>query len=94
MDFGQAIELTKQGNKIARKGWNGKNMWVSYTEGKILNLLTHDIWTENVKSVAVANGGEVEILGYLSMKTIDNKILIGWLATQTDILALDWFEVE
>ena len=28
MNFGQAIEAAKQGKKIARKGWNGKGMWV------------------------------------------------------------------
>ncbi len=28
MDFGQAIKQLKQGNKVARKGWNGKGMWL------------------------------------------------------------------
>lgn len=26
MNFGQAIEALKSGKKVARKGWNGKNM--------------------------------------------------------------------
>ena len=26
MNFGQAIEALKQGKKVAREGWNGKNM--------------------------------------------------------------------
>ena len=26
MNFGQAIEALKQGKKVARAGWNGKNM--------------------------------------------------------------------
>ena len=28
MNFGQAIEQLKQGDKVARKGWNGKGMWL------------------------------------------------------------------
>jgi len=29
MDFGQAIRVLKQGNRVARKGWNGKGMWLA-----------------------------------------------------------------
>jgi hypothetical protein len=29
MTFGQAIELLKQGVKVAREGWNGKGMWLA-----------------------------------------------------------------
>jgi hypothetical protein len=28
MTFGQAIECLKQGNLVARKGWNGKEMFI------------------------------------------------------------------
>lgn len=44
-----------------------------------------------LKDIADENGGEVEALGTICMKTADNKILTGWLASQTDILADDWF---
>ena len=27
-NFGEAISELKKGNKVARKGWNGKNMWL------------------------------------------------------------------
>ena len=26
--FGEAISELKKGNKVTRKGWNGKNMWL------------------------------------------------------------------
>lgn len=29
MTFGQAIEAMREGSKVARKGWNGKDMWVA-----------------------------------------------------------------
>ncbi len=28
MNFGQALEELKKGNKVARNGWNGKGMWL------------------------------------------------------------------
>lgn len=28
-DFGYALQQLKIGNKVSRKGWNGKNMWLS-----------------------------------------------------------------
>lgn len=29
MNFGQALEALKDGNKVAREGWNGKGMWIN-----------------------------------------------------------------
>ena len=28
MDFGKALEALKAGKKVAREGWNGKEMWL------------------------------------------------------------------
>ena len=94
MGFGKAIELVKEGKKVARRGWNGKGMFISMTNGKVLDIAKDDIWTKNVKDAAISNGGVVELLPYLVMKTADNKIQIGWLASQSDILAEDWEEVK
>lgn len=33
MNFGQAVEALKQGEKVARNGWNGKGMFVVYQKG-------------------------------------------------------------
>lgn len=33
MNFGQAIEALKEGKKVARKGWNGKGMWLVLVPG-------------------------------------------------------------
>jgi hypothetical protein len=32
-NFGDAIRLLKKGLKVARKGWNGKEMWLIYVPG-------------------------------------------------------------
>lgn len=33
MNFGQVLELLKQGKKVARQGWNGKGMYVELNKG-------------------------------------------------------------
>ena len=33
MNFGQAIEVLKTGNKVTRVGWNGKDMFLFLVQG-------------------------------------------------------------
>ena len=33
MNFGQAIEVLKTGNKVTRVGWNGKDMFIFLVQG-------------------------------------------------------------
>ena len=86
--FGQAIESLKFGKKVARKGWNGKGMFLWLKPGTMVKSeWCHD---PELKAIADKNGGEIEALGTICMKTADDKILSGWLASQSDILAHDW----
>lgn len=32
VNFGQAIEVLKQGGRVAREGWNGKGMFLFYVD--------------------------------------------------------------
>ena len=92
MTFGGAIAALKQGKKVARQGWNGKGMWLWLKEGTMVKSdWCHD---PALKAIADKNGGEIEALGTVCMKTADNKILSGWLASQTDVLSTDWVVVE
>lgn len=92
MNFGQAIEALKEGKKVTRKGWNGKGMWLWLKPGTMVKSeWCHD---PQLKAIADENGGEIEALGTISMKTADNKILSGWLASQTDMLSEDWEILE
>jgi hypothetical protein len=88
MNFGQALENLKQGKKITRQGWNGKNMFLWL---KPATTIKSD-WCKDpfLKELCDNNGGEMEALGTICMKTADNKILTGWLASQTDMLSEDW----
>lgn len=92
MTFGSAIAALKRGKKVARQGWNGKGMWLWLKEGTMVKSdWCHD---PALKTIADNNGGEIEALGTICMKTADNKILSGWLASQTDMLSHDWMVVE
>ena len=81
MNFGHALEMLKLGYRVARTGWNGKDMFIFLAKGEDL---TSCICGENMPSC----------VDCICMKTADDKICIGWLASQTDMLAEDWEVVE
>ena len=86
MNFGNALELLKQGFKVARIGWNGKGMFLYYVPAA-----AYPPRTEIAKK---AFGGEdVPYGAYLAMKTAQGNV-VPWLASQTDMLSDDWCVVE
>ncbi len=87
--FDTALSLMKDGNRVRRSGWNGKGMWICLGAGTD-GLPADKFWNRHTRAFAEANGGTADVLPYLIMKTADNKILMGWLASQTDMLAEDW----
>lgn len=93
MPFGLAIEAAKKGLKIARKGWNGKDMWVSVSPG-CKSFPASSFWNPAAALFAISNGGFADVPPYFIMKTADGKIQMGWLASQADMLADDWYIVE
>lgn len=95
MNFGQAIEELKNGKRVSRTGWNGKGMFLYMTKGSICYLDELKPETANYLRAFYVDKGmdEVEICPHIDMKTADNKLVIGWLASQTDMLAEDWYIV-
>jgi hypothetical protein len=94
MTFGLALEALKQGKKVTRAGWNGKNMWLSLSgplEGRVIGA--DQFWSENNQQWARQFGGAM-VLPCITMKTVNasgrEAILMGWLASQTDMLSNDW----
>lgn len=86
MDFGQALVALKNGEKVARKGWNGKGMWIVlmpslYLEAGVVNGRT---------SKHLGQGVDLDSQPYIAMFTADKKWQPGWLASQADVLAEDW----
>ena len=82
MDFSNALEgLKYDKDRIYRKGWNGKEMWIFLCR----EYSTYDV-PFNVDFDKTLNRKR---LPFIIMKTADN-CLVPWLASQTDILADDW----
>jgi hypothetical protein len=85
MDFGKALEALKDGKKVARAGWNGKGMFIYYQPGSVVKQARNNVLDE-----IITRDGQVEICGHIDMKAADGKIVVGWLASQTDMLSEDW----
>lgn len=88
MNFGQAIEALKAGKLVTRSGWNGRGMYLWLLPAA--NVKAEWCREPHLKKVAEENGGSIEALGSIRMMTADKKVLTGWLASQTDVLAEDW----
>ena len=88
--FGDAIEALKQNKRVARIVWNGKNMFLFLLPAG--TVPTKAIQDPNLRQVIESqlDGETFEALGTIRMFTADKKILTGWLASQTDMLAEDW----
>lgn len=79
--FGDALSVLKRGGKVARKGWNGKNMCV-FLDECIPRAEKHEgVRGRYIRQCLVM----IDVQGYL---------VPGWLASQTDMLAEDWFELQ
>lgn len=89
MDFGHAIDVLKSGGKVARAGWNGKGMWLALSPGK-RDLPSEKFWARANQEYAETQDGSAHVLPCITMKTATGEILMGWLASQTDMLAEDW----
>jgi len=97
MTFGFAIEAAKQGKKIARFGWNGKNMFVAYMEPLFLPPFNTQGTTRKVNDRTAKWIGKDEPLNcqpYFAMYNAQKEWIPGWVATQSDMLAEDWMIVE
>lgn len=87
--FGWAIRSMRNGNRVAREGWNGKGMWITYSPG-VESMSADKFFSLNNAAFAGEQGGHADVLPCITMKTADGKILMGWLASQSDMLASDW----
>ena len=92
MTFGLAIEALKKGKKVTRKGWTGKGMFLYLTTGSAVPYSKLKPETQN--ALITHDKSTVQINGHIDMKAADGSIVVGWLASQADILAEDWCIVE
>ena len=107
MTFGLAIEALKQGKKVARAGWNGKGMFIYLNKGSVdgeqLGFKPGEHPVEDHHSTidgiplglfGCGHAGTGTRLPNIDMQTATGARLMGWLASQTDMLAEDWVLVD
>ena len=84
MDFGEAIKKVKAGYKIQREGWNGKEQYVELASS--VSYVNAQGKIVNVEHAAIGN----KALAFVGTSGVQ----LGWLASQSDMLAEDWKCVE
>ncbi len=92
LTFGDALHMLKLGKRVARAGWNGKGMWLAYSPGSEA-LPASAFWAPPNAAYAREQGGTAVVLPCITMKTATGEILMGWLASQSDMLAEDWMVI-
>lgn len=90
MTFGIALEMLKKGFRVARKGWNGKGMFVvfqkGYPDGIPCNKQTAEAW-------GISEGDLFKCNPYLQIRCVDGSHSM-WVPSINDCLAEDWVIVE
>ena len=77
MNFGQAIEELKKGNKVARKGWNGNGIFIELQVPDEYSKMSHPYIY-------------IDTTGLVSDNPDARRNLVPWVASQTDMLSNDW----
>lgn len=97
MNFGQAIEALKNGQRVAREGWNGKGMWIALMPALSLPPRSSQEPGAKVNDRTAKFIGEDTPLNcqpYLVIWTAQQTWQPGWHPSQPDILAEDWVIAE
>ena len=83
MDFSLALKSLKEGYKVARHGWKGKDMFIFLVPGSVFKVNRAPLLG------IYPEGTEIKYHGHVDMKTADGQV-VPWLCSQTDMLAEDW----
>lgn len=84
LTFSVALDALKRGERIARKGWNGKGMYVFLASEVEFHTMA------DISEFAEKEDG-VYTSDMMVLRTAQGTFQPGWLATQSDILAEDWY---
>ena len=83
LNFSEALHFIKSGKKVARKGWNGKGMFLFLVPGS-----TFTVNREPMMSV-FGEGTQIQYHAHIDMMTAQGYV-VPWLASQSDLLSADW----
>jgi hypothetical protein len=87
ISFSEALHQIKEGKKVARKNWNGKDMFLFLVPGSTFQVNRPPLL--GVYPV----GTTINYRPHIDMRTADGEV-VPWVASQSDLLENDWFIVE
>lgn len=82
-NIGWAVEQMRQGQRVARAGWNGKGMFLFLVPGSTFNVNRPPLLG------IYPEGTTIDYQSHVDMKTA-NGTIVPWLCSQSDLLATDW----
>lgn len=77
MNFGEALEALKTGERVSRAGWNGKGIFIELQMPDTNSKMTSPYVFIDTTGLQTDNPGAP-------------KSLVPWVPSQTDMLADDW----
>ncbi len=91
MNFSHALQALKDGHRVARRGWNGKGMFIFLVKGSVDPAGTIPNFQEvDTRFYEIGDKDTTTRLPCIGIMTASGSILYCWLASQTDMLAEDW----
>ncbi len=96
MDYSPALIKLKKGCFIARKNW-GKGTFIYLVEGSYIKrsilrneaATADDYYLKMMKLRGIPT--HISINSHIDMHTSDDSIIVGWVASQADTLANNWY---
>lgn len=87
--FEWALIQLRNGHKVQRAGWNGKDMYITLQEGYPDGI---PINSNTAQATGIAQGTVCRFSPYIMMKTADTFMptFVPWVPSQSDMLGLDW----
>lgn len=80
-DFGEALKQLRNKQKVARKGWNGKGIFIELQVPDAHSKMTNPYIF-------------IDTTGLQTTNEFAPRDRVPWLASQTDMLAEDWTVVK
>lgn len=81
--IGWAVKQMRDGRRVARRGWNGKGMFLFLVPGSQFTVNRAPLLG------IYAEGTVVDYHAHVDMKTAQGYV-VPWLCSQADLLADDW----
>jgi hypothetical protein len=83
LPFSAALLLLKEGRKVCRAGWNGKDMFLFLVPGSTFTVNRPPLLG------IYPEGTRVDYRPHIDMRTANGEI-VPWVASQSDLLEDDW----